>query len=152
MADGLAELTEISDPPTVLGLPIADTFVQYSSGSNGNQGPLDIIAPDALNNRIVVLDKGQGTYSIALSAQIGATKKSLIGAAVFINNVFQPNLLCLREIATPNDIGSMSVTAPSKLNPGDIITLRFESDKMNTNILLFQVTLAVSSQVRDIVP
>ncbi len=152
MSDGFAELTEISDPPTVLGLSVADAFVQYISGSDGPQGPVDIIQGDALNNRIVITENGQGTYLIALSAQIGATKKSLIGGAVFINDVFQPNLFCLREIATPNDIGSMSVTAISNLSSGDIITLRFESDTMNTNVLLFQVSLAVSSVVRDIVP
>ncbi len=57
-----------------------------------------------------------------------------------------------REIGNPNDVGSATIMGFLDLDPGDVLTLRYKTDKMNNDIIIFHVNVTVSAILRAIVP
>ncbi len=152
MSDGFAELFEDSPLGRTLNIPVVDTFVDWDGASFGNQGPADVVFTESANNRIVIGENGQGHYRISVASQFGASKSSLVTAAVFLNGVVQSSLTMYREIANPNDIGSATIAGILELFPGDVLTLGYQTDKMNTNLILHHINFSVTTVVRGIVP
>ena len=152
MSDGFATIFQSVALGQLLNLPNADEFVLYTTGDNGRQGPIDVILADALNGRFIINAQGDGEYKISVSIQAGATKRSRIAAAIFVNDVLQPSLICFREISNPTDVGSMSVSDVIPLVSGDEVTIKFESDTANTDVLIFQFNVAATTVIRSIIP
>ena len=152
MSDGFATIFQSVALGQLLNLPNADEFVLYTTGDNGRQGPIDVILADALNGRFNINLQGNGEYNVSVTIQLGATKRSIIGAAIFVNGVQQPSLICFRQISNPMDVGSMSVFDVIPLVSGDEVTIKFESDTANTDILIFQLNVALTTVIRSIIP
>lgn len=152
MSDAYAELFQDAPLGVNFNIPAVDTYELWGNASSGKQGPLDLIIGDAPNARMVVAENGKATYNILVSSQFGATKPSLVTATILLNDVVQSNLTMYREIGTPNDVGSGTITGVLDLEVGDVLTLAYKTDAVNNDIVLFHVNVSISSIVRAIVP
>ena len=152
MSDAFCGIFEDSPAGRTFSIPTADTFEAWNNASLSREGPDDLIIADIANNRVMVQTNGKGTYQVSIVTHFGASKPSLVTGSVFLNGVSQPNLSLYREIGTPNDVGSATIIDFLDLEPGDELTLRYKTDKMNNDVIIFHVNVTVSSVVRAIVP
>lgn len=146
MSDALAEIEEHNEAGSTINIPVAGTFVKWTTASAGVSGPSDLVQADAVNNQIVVLVAG--IYEIVLSVTLTGNHVSIKRGCVFLNNVAQSKIEFDREIGGVSDIGVTGAHGNLQCVPGDIIDVRFTGNGNGDTVVVRHVVLTVSARVR----
>ncbi|KKL48546.1 hypothetical protein LCGC14_2324410, partial [marine sediment metagenome] len=125
MSDAYGELFEINEAGTTVNIPVAGTFVKWTTSSAGLGGPSDLIDVDAANDQLVVGANGGGVYEVIVSTSMEGNNNSLKEGAVFLNGVRQQQLEFNRHIGNNVDEGAAGISGLITLVAGDVIDLRF---------------------------
>jgi len=151
MSDAYGELFEINEAGTTVNIPVAGTFVKWTTSSAGLGGPSDLIDVDAANDQLVVGANGGGVYEVIVSTSMEGNNNSLKEGAVFLNGVRQQQLEFNRHIGNNVDEGAAGISGLITLVAGDVIDLRFTADGNGDTVVLFHVDIFIHALVRTTV-
>ncbi len=148
MSDAYGELFEVNEAGTTVNIPVADTFVKWTTSSAGLGGPSDLVEVDAANDQLVIGANGGGVYEIIVTTSMEGNANSLKQGSVFLNGVRQQRLEFNRHIGTGVDEGAAGISGLLTLVPGDVIDLRFTADGNGDTVVLFHVDMFLHALTR----
>lgn len=148
MSDAYGELFEISEAGTTINIPVAGTFVKWTTSSAGLAGPSDLVQVDVANDQFVIGANGAGVYEVKVAVSLQGNTNSLKEGSVHVNGVRQQKLEVNRHIGASVDAGSAGISGLLTLAVGDIIDLRFTADGNGDTVELFHVDIYIHALVR----
>ncbi len=150
MSDAYGELFEINEPGTTVNIPVAGTFVKWTTSSAGLGGPSDIVQVDVANDQLVIGAAGGGLYEVHAGMSVSGSANSLKEGSVFVNGVRDQKLEFNRQIGGGMDQGFVGIHGLVRLVATDTVDLRFTADGNGDTVVLHHVDLFIHALTRDI--
>lgn len=150
MSDAYGELFEINEAGTTINIPVAGTFVKWTSSQAGLGGPSDLVDVDAANDELVIGANGGGVYEVVISTSMEGNNNSLKEGAVFLNGVRQQKLEFNRHIGNNVDEGAAGISGLLTLVADDVVDLRFTADGNGDTVVLFHVNIYIHALTRTL--
>jgi len=148
MSDAFGELFTFNEPGITINIPVAGTFVKWTSFSSGLGGPSDLVQVDAANDRLLIGTNGAGVYRAAVTASYTGSVNILVHIGVFLNGVRQTKLEIDRQLGAAADIGASAINGFISLAVGDDLDIRFTTDVNNRNITIGHLDFNLHALVR----
>ncbi len=151
MSDAYGELIK-NDTGIELALPVANAFVKWTDFDAGNAGPVDLVEVDAPNAELVIGANGEGVYDATMIYVGKGSSQRVITTALFLNGVRQLDIQTIRPIGGETDNPEPALGVFRELIavvPGDVLDIRFASDKNNSLITLTHMGFTLEAVVRS---
>ncbi len=152
MPDAFGSLFTFSLAGITLNIPVAGTFVKWSDFLDGEAGPVDLVLVDGANNQLTIGANGKGIYNCTVTWSGKGSANTLIVGSIHVNGVRQQRLEFEVDISSPAEREVGSLNDEMALEVGDVVDLRFTTDRNNRNVIATRLTFVLAAVLRAIVP
>lgn len=116
---------------------LANTYYQAAGFQEGPETDAPYVVLDGAAGSITIGNLGKGIYLCYIGASFRSSRNNVtIHGDLWVSGVDQVNIGWQRDIGTANQIGDANSSGLVSLDPGDILTYRFESDTAATTLTL----------------
>ena len=148
MSDAFAAMTVFSIIPIPLDIPVADTFVPFTSFGAGQGGPVDLV--EVVSNEIVVETNGGGRYLVSIDGSFGGSPNIDVRGALFKNGFIVPTVQFVATVSGDADKEAGAASDIIRLVPGDVLDVRLTTDSANKQVDVLSLGCTVTATVRDL--